>query len=237
MVAAEDTRALTASFQELEVWHDDVRADLAAQISSLDNTLLRFSARGDEWLDDSLRLGNVFSLLREQDVRDGFERDVVKGYAAELDARVAQVVSWLAEKSARQSILTVEQLRERVAALKRRGAGGARGGGGVGEGGGGGGGGGAIGAAGVGSRSMAEHDLIRGVDPYAAVRADPWLLGAFVWSGVGVLAAVPALAFALLSSSLHLILWRSTPSLLSYPIPSHLDLIPSHPIPSHPIAC
>ena len=148
-----------------------MRADLDAQISSLDNTLLRFSARGDEWLDDSLRLGNVFSLLREQDLRDGFEREVVKGYAEELDARVAQVVSWLAEKSARQSILTVEQLRERVAALKRRGneSDGSSGRAiGDGE---------STAASAAGTRSTVEHDLIRAVDPYAAVRADPWLLG------------------------------------------------------------
>ncbi len=59
----------------------------------------RWSDRGVEYLDETLRLNHVVDLFRQQRLREEFERVVVGGYARARIDRVAQeLIDWMVDQ-------------------------------------------------------------------------------------------------------------------------------------------
>ncbi len=94
-----DDMALTRSIErQLEAHREDMRRDFAFRLEELENVLHELHRRGDEFLDDTLRIGRVFDLFNRERMRDEFEQKVVADTAQRIDRVAGQTIDWIVDQ-------------------------------------------------------------------------------------------------------------------------------------------
>jgi small GTP-binding protein len=94
-----DDMALTRSIErQLESHKDDMRSAFKFRLEELDNVLHELHRRGDEFLDDTLRIGRVLDLFNRDRMRDEFERKVVADTAQRIDQVASQTIDWIVDQ-------------------------------------------------------------------------------------------------------------------------------------------
>lgn len=112
-----DARVLEALNRQLEVWMTDLRSELHLHSTGLSNILLRLESRAERFLEDQLRVGNLYSLLAQREaIRAAFERDVAADVAAEVERHLSGVVDWMVDRSSTQHALLVRELLQSIKA-------------------------------------------------------------------------------------------------------------------------
>jgi hypothetical protein len=97
-VLAEDM-ALTRSIErQLEAHRDDMRRDFSFRLEELENILHALHRRGDEFIDDTLRIGRVFDLFNRERMRSEFEQKVVADTAQRIDQVAGQTIDWIVDQ-------------------------------------------------------------------------------------------------------------------------------------------
>jgi small GTP-binding protein len=93
--------------RELGIFDEEVKAWLSSELRDVDNAAYALAKRGEEFVDEKMRLGNVVELLRGQErLRAEFERRVINGLPAEIEQRATRIADWLVNADLR--------LRERI---------------------------------------------------------------------------------------------------------------------------
>ena len=87
--------------------------DFEARLAEIESVVLKMGERGDEWLEENIRLLNVRELFREEKVRRRFEREVVADTEGLIDGRVDELVDWMVERNYRQWRTIVEYVERR----------------------------------------------------------------------------------------------------------------------------
>ena len=98
---------------QLALYAEDMGRDFEARLAEIENIVLKMAERGDEWLEENIRLMNVRELFREEKVRRRFEREVVADTEGLIDARVDELVDWMVERNYRQWRTIVEYVERR----------------------------------------------------------------------------------------------------------------------------
>ena len=93
--------------RQLELFRDDLSGDFKYHLTEVQNVLHEFELRGMEFFDESIRLGNIFRLMRSQQLRDEFERHVVADVPQQIEGKVHGLVDWMIDKNLRlwQSVM------------------------------------------------------------------------------------------------------------------------------------
>ncbi len=87
---------------QLAVYAKDMARDFEGRMASVDNVLLEMERRGQDFFDDTMRIGRMFDLLNRARVQEGFERQVVADAPQQIEKRVNELVDWLVESDYRQ---------------------------------------------------------------------------------------------------------------------------------------
>lgn len=95
---AEDLALSRSIERQIEAHRSDMQRDFSLRLEELENVLHAMRQRGDEFLDDTLRIGRVFDLFNRQRMRDEFERIVVADSAQRIDDIASRVIDWLVEQ-------------------------------------------------------------------------------------------------------------------------------------------
>jgi hypothetical protein len=98
---------------QLALYAEDMGRDFEARLAEIENVVLKMGERGDEWLEENIRLLNVRELFREEKVRRRFEREVVADTEGLIDGRVDELVDWMVERNYRQWRTIVEYVERR----------------------------------------------------------------------------------------------------------------------------
>ena len=98
---------------QLALYAEDMGRDFEARLAEIENIVLKMGERGDEWLEENIRLMNVRELFREEKVRRRFEREVVADTEDLIDGRVDELVDWMVERNYRQWRTIVEYVERR----------------------------------------------------------------------------------------------------------------------------
>jgi len=98
---------------QLALYAEDMGRDFEARLAEIENIVLKMGERGDEWLEENIRLLNVRELFREEKVRRRFEREVVADTEGLIDGRVDELVDWMVERNYRQWRTIVEYVERR----------------------------------------------------------------------------------------------------------------------------
>ena len=109
----EDFRTAENVEAQLELYREDMDRDFEARMAEIENIVLRMNERGDTWLEENIRFGNVFELFRQEKVSERFEREVVADTEGLVDERVDELVDWMVDRNLKQWRTVVDYVNRR----------------------------------------------------------------------------------------------------------------------------
>ena len=112
-VLREDTTTLKKVDQQLELYETDTRAEFGRHMAGIDNELLEMQLRGEQFLDDHMRILNIREMIQASRMRRSFENIVVGETPEKIEANISEIIDWLVERELRQWRLMAEELGRR----------------------------------------------------------------------------------------------------------------------------
>jgi small GTP-binding protein len=110
---AEDFRTAENVEAQLGLYREDMNRDFEARMAEIENIVLRMNERGDAWLEENIRFGNVLELFRQEKVSERFEREVVADTEELVDERVDELVDWMVDRNLKQWRTVVDYVNRR----------------------------------------------------------------------------------------------------------------------------
>jgi hypothetical protein len=86
---------------QIDVYADDLRSGFAPRLAEIENVVHELNDRGEQFFDETVRIGRVLDLLNPERTRAEFEREVIGETADEIDQIVGNTVDWFVESEAR----------------------------------------------------------------------------------------------------------------------------------------
>ena len=87
--------------------------DFEFRMADIDRILLEMEKRGQEYFDDTMRIGRVMDLLNRSRMQQGFEQQVVADAPQQIERKVGELVDWLVDADLRQWQDVTQHLAER----------------------------------------------------------------------------------------------------------------------------
>jgi small GTP-binding protein len=109
----EDFRTAENVEAQLGLYREDMDRDFEARMAEIENIVLRMNERGDAWLEENIRFGNVFELFRQERVSERFEREVVADTEELVNERVDELVDWMVDRNLKQWRTIVDYVNRR----------------------------------------------------------------------------------------------------------------------------
>ena len=116
----EDRRTLDEVDRQQGQWRKDVRREGQSYVDRVTTVLLEVERRAEVFLDETVRLSKVMTLLRPEQVKTAFETRVVRDAERRIDEAVAAMVDWLLERTLQQWEDVVTFVNERRRAGEER---------------------------------------------------------------------------------------------------------------------
>jgi small GTP-binding protein len=111
-----DDHALLDDVQRQMIYYnDDMQRNFKSRLGEIDNLLFQMEKRGNEFLDDRIRLARIPDLIRSKQLEADFEKQVVADTPEEIERAVNELVDWLVEQDLRQWTAVSQHLTERSA--------------------------------------------------------------------------------------------------------------------------
>jgi len=99
---ADDFTTLEEVERQLAAYQEDLTRDFEFRMADIDKILLEMERRGQDYFDDTLRIGRMFDLLNRSRIQQGYEQQVVGDAPAQIERRVGELVDWLVAADLRQ---------------------------------------------------------------------------------------------------------------------------------------
>ncbi len=87
---------------QLDGYAADMRHDFQFRTSRIDNILYDLRARGDDFFEETIRMGRFFDLINGSKLRMEFERDVIADTHERIEHEVNDLIDWMVERNYRQ---------------------------------------------------------------------------------------------------------------------------------------
>jgi hypothetical protein len=102
------------------VYQQDLARDLEFRMADIDRILLEMERRGQDYFDETMRIGRVMDLLNRSRVQQGFEQQVVADAPQQIERKVGELVDWLVDADLRQWQAVTNHLAERRRKYRER---------------------------------------------------------------------------------------------------------------------
>lgn len=112
-VLTDDSATLQKVQNQLELFESDTQAEFGRHLDRIEKELLSMRMRGEEFLDDRLRLLKIRDMLNSKKMRAAFEGDVVDDTPQRIENHVEEIIDWLVERELRQWRLMADELGRR----------------------------------------------------------------------------------------------------------------------------
>jgi small GTP-binding protein len=109
-ILADDVDTIKTIDRQLQLYAEDMRRQFAYHLTRIENVIARMTARGDEFFEETIRIGRVFDLLNSDKIRAEFERKVVGDTEKQIDVTIQELIDWMVE----QDLRTWEAVQEYV---------------------------------------------------------------------------------------------------------------------------
>jgi small GTP-binding protein len=87
--------------RQLTLYREDMQRQFAYHLTRIENIIHRMNQRGNEFFDETIRIGRVFDLLNPDKIRAMFERSVVGDSEASIDKSIDELIDWMVEQDLR----------------------------------------------------------------------------------------------------------------------------------------
>lgn len=98
---ADDVATLQNIDTQLAAFHQEMLRDFEPRLGRLDALLAEMEVRGMNFFDDTIRFGRIRDLMRTDQVRKDFEREVVGETPRAIDDETGRVIDWIVERNLR----------------------------------------------------------------------------------------------------------------------------------------
>ena len=98
----DDFATLDEVERQLSVYQDDLLRDFGFRMADIDKILLEMEKRGQQYFDDTIRIGRVMDLLNRSRMQQGFEQQVVADAPQQIERKVGELVDWLVDADLQQ---------------------------------------------------------------------------------------------------------------------------------------
>lgn len=112
-VLSGDTKTLEKVERQLELYNQDTQSEFNRHMDRIENELLEMRIRGEEFLDDTMRLWKVRDMLDRNRIRKAFVDQVVSQTPEHIESHIQEIIDWLVERELRQWRLMAEELSRR----------------------------------------------------------------------------------------------------------------------------
>jgi small GTP-binding protein len=109
----EDFDTLEEVERQLSVYQQDLSRGFDLRMAEIDRILLEMERRGQEYFDETMRIGRVMDLLNRSRVQQGFEQQVVGDAPQQIERKVGELVDWLVDADLRQWQAVTHHLADR----------------------------------------------------------------------------------------------------------------------------
>jgi small GTP-binding protein len=109
----EDFATLEEVDRQLTVYQQDLMRDFELRMVEIDKILLEMERRGQDYFDETIRIGRVMDLLNRSRIQQGFEEQVVADTPQQIEKKVGDLVDWLVAVDLRQWQAVTTHLAER----------------------------------------------------------------------------------------------------------------------------
>ena len=109
----EDFETLDEVERQLSVYQQDLARDFEFRMSDIDRILLEMERRGQDYFDETMRIGRVMDLLNRSRVQQGFEQQVIADAPQQIERKVGELVDWLVDADLRQWQAVTNHLADR----------------------------------------------------------------------------------------------------------------------------
>ncbi|MDQ3070243.1 MAG: dynamin family protein [Acidobacteriota bacterium] len=109
----DDFATLEEVDRQLSVYEQDLMRDFEFRMADIDKILLEMERRGQDFFDETIRIGRVLDLLNRSRVQHGFEQQVVADTPQQIERKVGELVDWLVAADLRQWQGVTSHLAER----------------------------------------------------------------------------------------------------------------------------
>ncbi len=100
-VLRDDLATIENIERQLTLYQEDMRRQFAYHLTRIENIIAKMTARGDEFFEETIRLGRIFDLLNSDKIRGQFERAVVSDTEERIDATINELIDWMVEQDLR----------------------------------------------------------------------------------------------------------------------------------------
>lgn len=97
-----DFAALDSIERQLDLYREDLSREFRFRLSDVDKVLHELEQRGQQFLDETVRMGRIFDLIKKTRVKEEFERKVVMDAPAQVELKVSEIIDWMVSTELRQ---------------------------------------------------------------------------------------------------------------------------------------
>ena len=112
--ALNDDSALLDDIQrQMTIYDSDMQRNFDARLGEIDNVIYEMEKRGNDFFDETLRLGRIPDLVRRERVQNEFERDVIADAPQQIEDKVGELIDWMVEQDLRQWTAVADHLQRK----------------------------------------------------------------------------------------------------------------------------
>ena len=97
----DDVATLEQVESQLGLYQRDMERDFDLRMADVENVLLEMERRGNQFFDDTMRIGRVMDLLNRSRVQEAFERQVVADAPQQIERKVGELIDWMIDADLR----------------------------------------------------------------------------------------------------------------------------------------
>ncbi len=97
-VLEEDLVTIHKIDRQLELYRGDMHQQFTFYLTRIENIIHKMNARGDEFFEDTIRIGRVFDLMNTDKIRNEFDRKVVGDTERDIDRTIDELIDWMVEQ-------------------------------------------------------------------------------------------------------------------------------------------
>ncbi len=109
----EDFRVMEDVERHMAMYRSDMKQEFRLRLTKIDNILYQFEQRGNDYFDETLRLGRIFDLMQKRKLQEEFARIVVANFPDQVAAQVDEMIDWLISSNLRQWHAVMEHVMSR----------------------------------------------------------------------------------------------------------------------------
>ena len=119
-VLVDDLDTLDTLERQLQLYLEDMERDFKFRLADIENVLYDMEKRGNEYFDDTLRIGRFFDLIQKSYIQKGFEQKVVANVPDTIEQKVATMIDWLVNADLHQWQTATDYLKARKEAYQSK---------------------------------------------------------------------------------------------------------------------